>query len=92
MLLTLEEDKWHELKMDLDTLDDDGTVTVKGKDWSCYWIDIDGEKTEIPFWAMDPFADFYDELSTKVQKQEIVVEYRRSEDRKGLNTAEFRGA
>ncbi len=93
LLLVLEEGKWHDLELDLSTLNDDGTTLAKGKDWPCYFVQINGQEEleEVPFWAMTPFADWYDALSKKAQKQkDIEVQYRRTVDDDDLNAAEFR--
>lgn len=86
LLLTLEEDEWHELEIDFESVEDG----KNDKGWNCYNATINGEEEEeIPFWAMKPFWDFCEGLSKKEQKATIEVQYRRRE-KGGKNTAEFR--
>ena len=88
LLLTLEEDTWHEIEVDLDTVEP--SKTEKG--WSCYLATINGEAdSEIPFWAMKPFYDFVSGLSKKVQTKTIEIRYRRTLSGK-KNEAEFKEA
>lgn len=94
LLLSLAEDEWHTLEIDMDTLDDDATTKAKGKDWPCYLVDIEMDETqhgeeEIPFWAMTSFADIYDALTSKQQKKVILLKYRRTKEG-NVNTAEFK--
>ncbi len=88
LLLTLEEDEWHEIEVDLSTV----TPAETEKGWSCYLATINGEKkSEIPFWAMSPFYDFVAGLSKKNQEKTLEIRYRRTLNGK-KNTAEFKEA
>lgn len=90
LLLTLEEDEWHEIHLDFASLEDGQNE----KGWNCYFVDCEYEgqqfeNEEIPFWAMKPFYRFYMALSKKEQKGEGRIRYRRIQNGK-KNTAEFR--
>ncbi len=86
LLLQMEEDEWHEIIVDLDSVEP--SKTEKG--WSCYEATINGEEdAEIPFWAMKPFYDFVDSLPKKQQSKTISIRYRRTVNGK-KNTAEFK--
>ncbi len=88
LLLTLEEDRWHEIEVDLSTVET--AKTEKG--WSCYLATINGEEeSEIPFWAMKEFYEFASTLPKKKQEKTIEIRYRRTLDGK-KNTAEFKEA
>lgn len=88
LLLTLEEDEWHEIEVDLKSVEP--SKTEKG--WSCYVATINGdEDAEIPFWAMKPFYEFVSGLSKKEQTKTIEIRYRRTLDGK-KNTAQFKEA
>jgi len=88
LLLTLEEDQWHEIEVDLDTVET--AKTEKG--WSCYLATINGEEeAEIPFWAMKPFYEFVSGLPKKQQNKTIEIRYRRTLSGK-KNEAEFKEA
>ena len=88
LLLQLDEDEWHEILVDLDTVEP--AKTEKG--WSCYTATINGEEdSEIPFWAMKPFYEFVSGLSKKNQTKELEIRYRRTLTGK-KNIAEFKEA
>jgi len=88
LLLQLDEDEWHEITVDLDTVESAKTE----KNWSCYHATINGEEeSEIPFWAMKPFYEFVSGLSKKNQTKEIEIRYRRTKSGK-KNEAEFKEA
>lgn len=88
LLLTLEEDKWHEIEVDLDTVEP--AKTEKG--WSCYLAAINGDpEAEIPFWAMKAFFEFVSGLPKKQQTKTLEIRYRRTLDGK-KNSAEFKEA
>ena len=94
LLLQLEEDEWHEIEIDLDSVETGRTEPKEGspKGWSCYLATINGEKeSEIPFWAMKPFYEFVDSLPKKQQSKKLEIRYRRTLDGK-KNTAEFKEA
>jgi len=92
LLLQLEEDEWHEIEIDLDSVEPSKT----DKGWSCYVATINGdEDAEIPFWAMKEFYEFVSGLSKKTQTKTIAIRYRRTviSTKKGdRNTAEFKEA
>ncbi len=90
LLLTLEDGEWHTLEIDMTSIEDD---VKNDKGWSCYRATInEQEDQEIPFWAMDAFADFADGLSKKDEKDTALgVGYKRTE-KKGQNTAQFKEA
>ncbi len=89
LLLTLEDGVWHEIEIDMTSVDDDDCKNDKG--WSCYLATINGEEgEEIPFWAMEAFADMCEALPKKAEKDTALeVQYKRIE-KKGLNTCIFR--
>lgn len=94
LLLQLAEDEWHEIDIDLDSVEAGRTEPKEGskKGWSCYFATINGEEeSEIPFWAMKPFYEFVDSLPKKEQRKAIALRYRRTLDGK-KNTAEFKRA
>jgi len=89
MLMELEAGEWHDIEIDMDTLEDGDDAGPDGE-WNCYYATINGEETaEIPFWAMKPFWIFYSGLSKKSKKATLEVQYKRTIV-KGKNTAEFR--
>ncbi len=88
LLLTLDEDEWHTIEVDLDSVEP--TKTEKG--WSCYVATINGtEDAEIPFWAMKPFYEFVSGLPKKLQSKTLEIRYRRTLTGK-KNEAEFKEA
>ncbi len=90
LLMTIEEDSWTDIRVDLSTLRD-GT---NDRDWNCYFatVSIDDEEvedSEIPFWAMKSFFEWYSALPKKARDKVVDLEFRRKIV-KGKNQAEFR--
>ncbi len=72
------------------------SMSKNGKGWSCYMAQMktdsgafedDGDH-EVPFWAMDEFADAIEDAPDKGWYE---LTYTRSEDANGQNVATFRG-
>lgn len=89
-MVTAKLNRWIEFTVKLETI----SMSENDKKWSCYigkMKDIsdgtpDGDH-EVPFWAMNEFADFLEDLPDKGWS---TMEYKRTEDANGQNEAHFR--
>ncbi len=98
-LVSAEENDWYEIVIDCKTLDETSTAgpidekTGKGK-WNAYicnalWDDEEVEDFEICFWAMKPFWELYEEAGEPTKGKWTIL-YKRKEDKKGNNVAQFK--
>lgn len=91
-LVAAEEDVWHDLIIQCNTLDEIDNAGPNEK-WNAYICDAefngeDVEKLEIPFWAMKSFWEIYEDYDEPTKG---TLELRFKRRRKGdLNTAQFK--